>query len=136
MFRKIHKLYVDALYTVLPGYRFMVVPQVTPGGIKTKIGVAARAGTVVLAHVTATEGMALTDGQDVLVWESAEDLAALIKALRAHEINASMIASNAQAWVETCFGEARLQQLWRRNLDLCLRAASATGRPRPDQAPS
>lgn len=136
MFRKIHKLYVDALYTVLPGYRFMVVPQVTPGGIKTKIGVAARAGTVVLAHVTATEGMALTDGQDVLVWESAEDLAALIKALRAHEINASMIASNAQAWVETCFGEARLQQLWRRNLDLCLLAASATGRPMPDQAPS
>lgn len=115
--------YVDNLYTVLQGYRFMVVPPVTPGGIKTKIGVAARAGTVVLAHVTATEGMELTHGKDVLVWSSAEELATLIRALRAQEIDASGIAHGAREWVEALFGESRLQELWRRNLDLCLQRA-------------
>lgn len=116
--------YVDPLYTVLQGYRFMLVPQVTPGGIKTKIGVAARAGTVVLAHVTATEGMALTDGKDVLVWDRPEDLVALIASLRANDIDASMIARNAQDWVENYFGEAKLQHLWQRNIDLCLQHAA------------
>lgn len=53
-------------------------------------------------------------------------MAALIKALRAKEIDASMIASNAAVWVETCFGETRLQQLWQRNLDLCLQGAGAS----------
>ena len=115
---------MDPLYTVLQGYRFMLVPQVTPGGIKTKIGVAARAGTVVLAHVTATEGMALTDGKDVLVWDRPEDLVALIASLRANDIDASMIARNAQDWVENYFGEAKLQHLWQRNLDLCLQHAA------------
>lgn len=123
--------YVAPLYSVLQDYRFMLVPQVTPGGIKTKIVVAARAGTVVLAHVTATQGMALTDGKDVLVWNSTEDLAALITALRARDIDAAMIARNAQVWAETFFGETRLKHLWHRNIDLCLGAADASCSPTP-----
>lgn len=126
--------YVDALNNVLQGYRLMLVPQVTPGGIKTKIGVAARAGMVVLAHGTATEGMALAHGKDVLVWDTPEELAALITALRAHEIDAPMIARNAQDWVATFFGETRLQELWRRNLDLCLQQACAPDSPTPSMA--
>lgn len=117
--------YVDDLDGALRTYRAMLVPEVAPGGIKTKIVTAALNGTVVFCHHTALDGMALTDGRNVLAWSSAGDLADLITALRAGRIDLEALAAEAHAWALAHFGEARLRDLWARNIADCRDAAMA-----------
>lgn len=112
--------YADDLDAALQGYRILLVPEMTPGGIKTKIIAAALNGTVVLAHVSALEGMEMTDGHTALAWSSAVELAALIGAIRAGRLDTARIADNARLWAVDRFGEARLRILWHRNIQLAL----------------
>jgi hypothetical protein len=119
--------YVEDLPGTLAEYRAMLVPPVMPGGVKTKIIDGALNGVVVLAHVSALEGMALAPGRDVLAWESAEDLARLLLALRAGTIDRAAVATTAHAWARETFGEARLRALWAGHVAAC--PAPAAGAP-------
>lgn len=115
--------YVGDLDAALRDYRAMLVPEVAPGGIKTKIVTAALNGALTLCHRTALDGMGLTDGREVLAWSDAAELAELIAALRQGRIAVEPMAVAAHRWATETFGEARLRQLWAANLATCLDAA-------------
>ncbi|WP_102226390.1 glycosyltransferase family protein [Acidimangrovimonas sediminis] len=125
--------YIDDLDTALQGYETLVVPAVTPGGVKTKIIVAALNGTLVLAHASALEGMGLTPGTNVLAWEGAEDLARILAALREGRIDRAPIARAARNWALARYAPEVLRERWRRNVAACL--ASAQTKPRLRKGP-
>lgn len=108
--------YVDDLDTAMQRFCAMLVPEVPPGGVKTKIIVAALNGTVILAHRSALHGMELTDGLDVLAWESAEDLARLLGALRDRNFDIQSMTRAARNWAETRYGPDVLVKIWQRNI--------------------
>lgn len=112
--------YADDLDAAVQRYRVLLVPQLPPGGIKTKIVVAARNGTLVLAHRSALGGMGMTEGQDVLAWTSAPELAARIEDIRAGRLDCTRMAERAQLWAIAGFGDARLCELWQRNLEMAM----------------
>ncbi|MDO8883847.1 glycosyltransferase [Pseudotabrizicola sp.] len=104
--------YVDDLDTALQTYRAMLVPQVLPGGVKTKIIVAALNGTLVLAHSTALDGMGLQHGREILCWESSEDLAKLIKSVEQNEFDIPAITMAARLWADRGYSPKALQATW------------------------
>jgi hypothetical protein len=120
--------YVADLDAALRGYRAMLVPEVAPGGIKTKIVTAALNGSIVLCHHTALDGMGLAHGREVLAWSDAAELADLIAGLRTGAIAVEPMAAAAHRWATETFGEARLRDLWAGNVAACLAAA---GQRRP-----
>jgi glycosyltransferase involved in cell wall biosynthesis len=125
--------YIDDLNLELQSYRAMLVPEVPPGGVKTKIIVAALNGTVVLAHVTALEGMGLESGRSVLAWSTPEELAGLIARLRGGEIDIAALSETARAWAQRRYGPILLRETWGQNISICLAAASrrSGGAPNP-----
>lgn len=108
----------------------MLVPEVAPGGIKTKIVTAALNGAIVLCHHTALDGMGLSHGREVLAWSDAAELADLIAGLRTGAIAVEPMAAAAHRWATETFGEARLRDLWAGNVAACLAAASQRRPPR------
>ena len=104
--------YVDDLDTAVQSYRAMLVPEVLPGGIKTKIIVAALNGTLVLAHRTALDGMGLEHGKTILSWDSSDDLAQLLRKLRQGEFDVASITGAARIWAQDRYGPESLQQIW------------------------
>lgn len=123
--------YVEALDAELQRYRWMLVPEVTPGGIKTKIITAALNGTVVLAHISALDGMGMAPGRNVLAWDSGADLAAHVAGLRGGTVDAEAIARAARDWAIARHDPVVLRERWRRNLALCLSDARSRAVPRP-----
>jgi hypothetical protein len=91
----------------------MLIPAVLPGGVKTKIIVAAMNGTLALAHPSAVDGMDLRDGCEVMLWSTADELAALIHRLRCDDIDLAALASAARAWAEKRHSPAALRAIWR-----------------------
>lgn len=114
--------YVDDLDQALQGYRAMLVPEVQPGGVKTKIVVSAMNRTLVLAHETALGGMGLTPELNVLAWRTPDDLARQIARLRAGEVDLSLMTDAALRWARENFGKDHLRDLWQAHLEDALRA--------------
>lgn len=104
--------YVDDLDTAVQSYRAMLVPEVLPGGVKTKIIVAALNGTIVLAHRTALDGMELHDGVDVLAWETSADLAERLRQLRNGQYDLDAMARAARLWAQERYSREVLTQTW------------------------
>ena len=117
--------YVDDLDTAMQRYKAMLVPQVLPGGVKTKIVVAALNGTVVLAHRTALDGMGLQNGVHVWEWETAEELAQLLVRLREQDLNLEAMAQAAYDWAVENYSAERLRALWDQNIQNSLRGKTA-----------
>ena len=105
--------YVDDLDCAVQSYRAMLVPEVLPGGVKTKIIVAALNGTLVLAHRSALDGMGLHHGQTVLSWESSDDLARMLCQLRHGEFDVAAITAAARLWAQNRYGPETLRGIWR-----------------------
>jgi hypothetical protein len=123
--------YIDDLNLELQSYQAMLVPELAPGGVKTKIIVAALNGTVVFAHVTALEGMGLEHGHSVLAWSTPGELAALIARLRRGEIDIPALAEAAHAWAKRRYAPISLRETWRQNISTCLSTASRRSAVRP-----
>ena len=115
--------YIDNLDREMQNYRMLLVPRTAPGGVKTKIIVAALNGTLVLAHVTALDGMGLEPGKTVLAWSTADELAALIVSVRSGSVDVPALTNSARAWAVRRYGPARLRTLWQSNISLCLARA-------------
>ena len=115
--------YIDDLDSEMQNYRMLLVPKVSPGGVKTKIIVAALNGTLVLAHVTALDGMGLEPGKTALAWSTADDLAALIVSVRLGSMDVPALTNAAHAWAVRRYGPAHLRALWQSNIALCLAKA-------------
>lgn len=111
--------YVADLDSALQGYAAMLVPPVTPGGLKTKIISAAVCGTIVLCHDTALGGMGLRPGKDVLVWDSPDDLAAQVNDLLNGVVDRAAMAEDARQWAERNFSADRLRDMWAANIAAC-----------------
>lgn len=108
--------YVDDLDAAVQSYRAMLVPEVLPGGVKTKIIVAALNGTIVLAHRTALDGMGLQDGVDVLAWETSDELAERLRQLRNGDHDLDAMARAARKWAQDRYSPDVLAQTWRQFL--------------------
>lgn len=119
--------YCPDVQAELQRYRLMLVPEVTPGGVKTKIIEATLTGTLVLAHVTALDGMAFRPGIEVLAWRDAEGLAAQVARLRGAQIDSAAMARAARARALEHYSPEVLKARWQGNLAACL--AIAQGRP-------
>lgn len=122
--------YVEDLDAALQGYRAMLVPEVEPGGVKTKIIVAAMNRTLVLAHVTALDGMGLEPGKNVLSWTDPGDLAPLIGAMRRGDFDIAAMTESALSWARQSYGEAVLREKWARNISLALAGHTTRARTR------
>jgi glycosyltransferase involved in cell wall biosynthesis len=105
--------YVEDLDKAVQSYQAMLVPEVLPGGVKTKIIVAALNGTLVLAHRTALDGMGLEHGVDVLAWDHDKDLADLLRRLRQDEFDVGAITAAARHWASERYGREVLVGVWR-----------------------
>lgn len=112
--------YCEDLDVAMQDYRAMLVPEVSIGGIKTKIIVAALNGTVVLAHQTATEGLGLEVGRNVLVWENVQELAVLLRQMRDGTLDLEHIALEARSWARDRFSPSTLREMWRENVMLAV----------------
>ena len=108
--------YLDDLDHAMQQYKAMLVPRVLPGGVKTKIVVAARNGTIVLAHSTALEGMGLQDRHHILAWETEDELQKLLVGLRQGSFDLGRIGQAAHAWAVDNFSPEHLCNLWRQNI--------------------
>lgn len=124
--------YIEDLDRELQSYRAMLVPEVVPGGVKTKIIAAAMNGTIVLAHVTALDGMDIDPDGSVLAWSTPAELADLIARLRAGQIDLAALSEKARDWAQRRYGRTALRVAWAQNIRRCL-AASAGRRARATQ---
>ncbi|MFN4130659.1 MAG: glycosyltransferase [Paracoccaceae bacterium] len=114
------KGYVDDMDAAVQSYRVMLVPEVLPGGIKTKIIVAALNGTLVMPHKTALDGMGLRDGKEVLSWDTSADLIHLLCKLRQGDIDVDAITRAARLWAQQNYGAEKLRDIWRDMLEAAL----------------
>ena len=123
---KIHFVgYVDDLDEALQTYRAMIVPRGLRGGVKTKIIHAAVNGTVVLADPESVEGMGMTPGRDVLLWETPTELVSHLARLGARDPELEEIARAARVWADRSFSEKTLTRLWADHLGRVLELRTA-----------
>ena len=109
--------YVEDLPSELRKREAMLVPEVDPGGIKTKIIQAAFHGVIILAHESAVRGTGLTAGKEVIVWSNARELADAIRALRTGEIDRESLVKNAFEFADATFGFPHIRDLWAAHID-------------------
>jgi hypothetical protein len=114
--------YVEDLDAALCDFEAMLVPQVAPGGVKTKIIHAAMNRLPVLAHASAVDGSGLRDGRDVLVWRDADELGAALGSLRDGRIDRDALTKGALAWARENFGRAEIRRRWAENISAALQA--------------
>lgn len=115
--------YVDDLDAAVQSYRAMLVPEVVPGGVKTKIIVGALNGTIVVAHRTALYGMGLQHGVDVLAWETSAELAEQLRLLRQGAYDLDAMARAARMWAQNHYSPEVLTQTWRQILGTAMSQA-------------
>lgn len=119
--------YVVDIDAAIQQFRAMLVPEVPPGGVKTKIIVAALNGTIVFAHRSALEGMSLRDGQNIFGWETAEELALLLRRLHDGSLDVALVAQAARDWAEQYYSAEVLADTWRKNIGDALQLARRPG---------
>jgi hypothetical protein len=115
--------YVDDLHAEMRQYEAMLVPEVDPGGIKTKIIQAAFHGVVVLAHVSAIQGTGLIAGKELIVWTHPDDLAKALNDLRSGLIDRCSMVREAYAWANQHFGCEIVRELWAEHIDTAMQAS-------------
>ena len=96
--------FVEELAPFLDKMRVSVAPLRYGAGIKGKIGTAMAVGLPVVATPLAAEGMSLTDGENILVAESAKQFADAIVKLYKDEILWNSISLNGLEFSENAWG--------------------------------
>jgi O-antigen biosynthesis protein len=98
--------FVEKLTPLLDQVRVSVAPLRYGAGIKGKVGNAMAAGLPVVATPLAAEGMLLTDGENVLIAEGAEDFATAIARLYKDEVLWRSISQSGLTFAEKTWGAA------------------------------
>jgi polysaccharide biosynthesis protein PslH len=103
----------------------LVVPLTAGGGTKYKILEAAASGIPIVTTTLGLQGIALKPGEDVLVADTDDEIAAAAMSLWADPSHAARLADNAFAGVRAAYGPAALDAIVEASLDsvLGLRAA-------------
>jgi glycosyltransferase involved in cell wall biosynthesis len=96
--------FVNNLNPLLDQMRVSVAPLRFGAGIKGKIGSAMAVGLPVVATSLAAEGMALTNGDNVIVADGAEQFADAIASLYQDEVLWNRISSNGMVFAENAWG--------------------------------
>jgi glycosyltransferase involved in cell wall biosynthesis len=91
---------VDDVRPYLARAAVVVVPMVSGSGIKNKVLEAMAAGKPVIGTSLAVEGLPVTSGQEVVVANGAEDIAAAVTSLLAAPDSQAAIGRAARALVE------------------------------------
>lgn len=92
----------------------MVAPLISGSGMRIKIVEAMALGKVVLSTTIGAEGIACTDGRDILIADTPSEFVAKLKWLREHPEMMQRIGSAARQLAETQFG---LEQVTKRLTD-------------------
>ncbi len=98
------KGFVEDLNSLLDEMRVSVAPLRYGAGIKGKVGTAMAVGLPVVASNIATEGMSLTDGENVLCANSPEEFANQIARIYLDDILWNKISKNALDFSENAWG--------------------------------
>ena len=96
--------FVEDLDSLQDKMRVSVAPLRHGAGIKGKIGAAMAAGLPVVATSLATEGMSLTDGENILVADGAEALAETLARIYQDESLWNRISKNGLSFAENAWG--------------------------------
>lgn len=96
--------FVEELNLLLDKMRVSVAPLRYGAGIKGKIGSAMAVGLPVVATSIASEGMSLTNGENILVADSAEDFAAAVTRLYESEPLWRSISESSIKFAEFAWG--------------------------------
>ncbi|MDH4483041.1 MAG: glycosyltransferase [Rhodoferax sp.] len=96
--------FVEDLTPLLDKMRVSVAPLRYGAGIKGKIGTAMAVGLPVVATPIASEGMSLTDGEDVLVAGGAEAFANAITKIYQNEVLWNRISDNGLKFADEAWG--------------------------------
>ena len=116
--------YVDDLPSELRKREAMVVPEVDPGGVKTKIIEAAFHGVIVLAHESAVHGTGLTPDKEVIAWSNSRELVDAIQALRRGQIDRDAMVENAFKFASATFGFPHIRDLWAAHIDKAMQVGT------------
>jgi len=100
----IFKGYIDQLSPFLEQMRVSVAPLRYGAGIKGKIGTAMVNGLPVVASKLATEGMSLTDGENILVADDTEEIVDKIVHLYNDQILWNKISENGLSFAKKSWG--------------------------------
>ncbi len=92
--------WVDDPSIYLAGAAIVLVPLRQGGGLRVKMLEACAAGTAIIASPMAVEGLALTDGEEVLLAETDEEFAAKAVALMASPETRARLAAASRRWSE------------------------------------
>jgi len=97
--------FVENLTPLLDKMRISVAPLRYGAGIKGKIGTAMAIGLPVVGTSLAVEGMCLTDGENILVADSAEEISNAIANLYKNETLWNQISQNSLEFSKATWGE-------------------------------
>lgn len=96
--------FVEELTPLLDKMRLSVAPLRYGAGIKGKIGTAMAIGLPVVATSLAAEGMSLTDGENILVADGAEDFANAVARIYQDEALWNQISQNGLVFADNAWG--------------------------------
>jgi GT2 family glycosyltransferase/SAM-dependent methyltransferase len=103
--------FVEDLTPLLDKMRVSVAPLRYGAGIKGKIGSAMAVGLPVVATPLAAEGMSLTNGENILIADSAEAFAATIVKLYQDDALWNQISQNSLVFADKAWGAESAYQL-------------------------
>ena len=96
--------FIDELMTLLDKMRVSVAPLRYGAGIKGKVGTAMAAGLPVVVTPLAAEGMSLTDGENILIAEGAEQFAEAVATIYRNEPLWNRLSRNGIDFAENAWG--------------------------------
>jgi len=96
--------FVENLTPLLDTMRVSVAPLRYGAGIKGKIGTAMAVGLPVVATSLAAEGMSLSDGENILVADGAEDFANTVAKVYQDEVLWNRISQNGLTFADKAWG--------------------------------
>jgi GT2 family glycosyltransferase/glycosyltransferase involved in cell wall biosynthesis len=96
--------FVEDLNSLLNNMRLSVAPLRYGAGIKGKIGTAMAVGLPTVATPIAAEGMSLTDGENILVADGADDFAKAVIRLYEEEILWASISESSIRFADSTWG--------------------------------
>ncbi len=96
--------FVEDLTPLLDKMRVSVAPLRFGAGIKGKIGTAMAVGLPVVATTMAAEGMSLTDGENILIADGAEEFADKVVKIYENEALWNRISHNGLKFAESAWG--------------------------------
>jgi glycosyltransferase involved in cell wall biosynthesis len=118
--------FVPDLEPVLDSCRMTVAPLRYGAGVKGKVNTSMSYGVPVVATTTATEGMQLRDGVDVLIADDPQTFADAVVRLYGNEVLWNQLSNNGMANIERYFSFEAARQAMERALS----PASVAGRVR------